>query len=281
MTITPRPARIAGAFLLLGAACQSRPTPSTQAATPGQIVRPSVVAGRFPDENDRRAALARGAVPGYAGEMIEGCNYVVLLTDTLHQAAVARRYADGRWQRCADGVVLVRQVKYDFAQLNDWYKGPFTAVWRVKGVTSSSIAIQRNRIEVGARPEAMERVRQLVASLPIPPDAIAVVPGMYFCVGTGGPSVIVRVRDEYGRPAAAGTTIVIQDGAYRDSVSGTRVLSNLIVGEGERRPGIYEVRLYKTGYQPVVLHDVKAPGDTVCHYAEPTDIRDVTLTPLR
>ena len=225
--------------------------------------------------------MARGPVPGYAGEMVEGCNYVVLLTDTLHQAAAARRYAAGRWQRCGGGSILVRQVKYDFAQLDDWYTGPFTAVWREKGATSSSIAIQRNRIEVGVRPDAMARVRQLIASLPIPPDAIAVVPGIYACAGTGGPSVIVRVRDERGRPAAAGTTIVIQDGAYRDSVDGSHVLSDLVVGAGGRRPGIYEVRLYKPGYRPVVLHDVRAPGDSLCHYAEPTDIRDVTLTPLR
>jgi hypothetical protein len=92
---------------------------------------------------------------------------------------------------------------------------------------------------------------------------------------------MVRVRDERGRPAAAGTTIVIQDGAYRDSVDGAHALSDLMVGAGERRPGTYEVRLYKPGYQPVVLHDVKAPGNSDCHYAEPTDIRDVTLTPLR
>ena len=127
----------------------------------------------------------------------------------------------------------------------------------------------------------MARVRQLVASLPIPPDGIAVVPGRYACVGTGGPSIAVRVRDDRGRPAAAGTSIAIQDGSYIDSVDGAHALSDLMVGAGERRPGTYEVRLYKPGYEPVVLHDVRAPGDTLCHYAVPTDIRDITLTPLR
>ena len=210
--------------------------------------------------------------------MIEGCNYVVLLTDTLHQAAVARKYFGGRATNCErPGQLLVRQVRYDFAQLYEWFAGPFTAVWREKGVTSWSIAIQHNRIEVGVRPEATARVQQLLDSLPIPKDAVQIVRGMYACVGTGGPSVVVRVRDERGRPAAFGTSIVIQDGTFRDSVDGSRPLTELAVGAGERRPGTYQVRLYRPGYKPVVLSNVKAPGVTVCRYAKPSDIRDVTL----
>ena len=236
----------------------------------------------FLDENARRAALARGPVPGYAGDMLEGCNYVVLLTDTLRQAAAARKYFGGRAPGCTAGKQpLVRQVRYDFAQLYDWYEGPFRVVWRVKGVTSSSIFIQHNRIEVGVRHEAVARVQQLLDSLPIPKDAVGIVPGIYACVGTGGPSVAVRVRDQRGRPAAFGTTIVIQDGRFKDSVDGSRAaFSDVAVGAGERRPGTYEVRLYKPGYKPIVLHDVKAPGDTICRYATPSDIREVTLEPL-
>ena len=218
-------------------------------------------------------------MPGYAGNMREGCNHVVLLTDTLRQASAARKYFGGRALGCAGSTQpIVRQVRYDFAQLYDWYVGPFKAVWRVRGVTSSSIFIQHNRIEVGVRPEAIARVQQLLDSLPIPKDAVGIVPGMYACAGTGGPSVVVRVHDERGRPAALGTTIVIQQGSFKDSIDGARAaFSDVAVGAGERRPGIYEVRLYKPGYKPVVLHDVKAPGDTICHYATPSDIRDVTL----
>jgi hypothetical protein len=73
--------------------------------------------------------------------------------------------------------------------------------------------IQHNRIEVGVRTDATARVQRLVDSLPIPRDAVALVPGTYACAGTGGPSVMVRVRDERARPAAFGTTIVIHDGA--------------------------------------------------------------------
>jgi hypothetical protein len=99
------------------------------------------------------------------------------------------------------------------------------------------------------------------------------------CRGTGGPSVLVEMRDPWGRPAAYGTSIAVQQGAFRDSVDGTRAASELYVGAGQRRPGSYQVRLRKPGYRPVVLHDVEAPpkGDPGCRYAEPTDIRRVTL----
>lgn len=105
---------------------------------------------------------------------------------------------------------------------------------------------------------------------------------MVACAGTGGPSVVVEVRDEQGRPAGIGTTIVIQEGEFRDSVPGTQAWDGLRVGAGERRPGTYEVRLYKPGYHPAVLRGVRAPptGDPRCSYAEPTDVRRVTLRPL-
>ena len=50
---------------------------------------------------------------------------------------------------------------------------------------------------------------------------------------------------EYGRPAAAGTTIVIQDGSYRDSDSGTRVFSDLAVDASEPRRDTRALRLYQ------------------------------------
>jgi hypothetical protein len=210
--------------------------------------------------------------------MLEGCSYIILLTDTARHAAAARRYFGTGPMRCSGTSPLVfRQVRYSFAQLYDWYVGPFGEVWREKGVTSSSIYIQHNRIEVGVLSEARDRVQRVIDRLPIPRDAIHVVPGMYACVGTGGPSVVVRVRDPRGRPAAFGTTIVIQDGAFKDSVDGAHPLTELAVGAGERRPGTYVVRLYKPGYKAITLHDVKAPGNNLCRYAEPSDIRDVTL----
>ena len=136
----------------------------------------------------------------------------------------------------------------------------------------------RNQLAVGVEDSASYRsVRRFVETLPIPQGAVRVAVVGKACTGTGGPSVMVEVRDSKGRPAAIGTTTVIQDGAFKDSVDGARSLSELHVRAGERRPGRYEVRLYKPGYRPVVLRDVMAPGDEHCRYAEPTDVRKITL----
>jgi hypothetical protein len=230
-----------------------------------------------PDEQD--AAIARGPVPGFAGRLLEGCRRIILLTDTARQTAAARAYFASRFGGgCAtDTGFTFRQVTYDFAQLYDWYTGPFRAVWASREVTSTDIDEQHNQIAVGVlNATGAARVQRILDTLPIPKGAVRVDPGVYACVGTGGPSVLVEVRDPYGRPAAFGTTIVIQDGTFIDSVSGING-DSLHVGAGNRRPGTYEVRLYKPGYERVVLHDVKAPGDTLCRYALPSDIRKVRL----
>ena len=240
------------------------------------------------DRNAMDADIARGPVPGYAGVIIQGgCTLVVLLTDTLTQKPAAEVYfrSEANHRRpsvrsnCGGPYRLgFRQVRYDFAQLYDWYVGPFREIWARPGVTMTDIDESRNQLAVGVVDSAAYRtVRRFVETLPIPQGALRVHVAGKMCTGTGGPSVMVEVRDPKGRPAAIGTTIVIQDGAFKDSVDGTRPRSELHVGAGERRPGRYQVRLYKPGYRPVVLHDVMAPGDEACQYAEPSDVRKVTL----
>jgi hypothetical protein len=242
----------------------------------------------FSDRNEMEADIARGPVPGYAGVMIEGgCTIVVLLTDTITQKAAAEAYLRLEMERrrpsasssCgASYRFRFRQVRYDFAQLYDWYVGPFRTLHRVPGLTMTDIDEARNELTAGVEDSAAyRRMVAAAAALPIPAGVVRVIVSGRICVGTGGPSVVVEVRDPQGRPAAIGTTIVIQDGAFRDSVDGAHALSELRVGAGERRPGRYEVRLHKPGYRPVILHDVMAPGDEHCRYAEPTDIRKVQL----
>jgi Bacterial Ig-like domain (group 2) len=241
----------------------------------------------FRDRNAMEADIARGPVPGYAGVIMEGpCALVVLLTDTLTQKAAAEAYfrreteirsASARRHCGADYGVRFRQVRYDFAQLYDWYVGPFRTIpWN--GVSMTDIDEGRNQLAIGVEDSAAYRsVRRIVETLPIPEGVVRVHVAGKMCTGTGGPSVLVEVRDAKGRPAAIGTTIVIQDGAFKDSVDGSHSVGELNVGAGQRRPGRYEVRLYKPGYRPVVLRDVMAPGDEECQYAEPSDVRKVTL----
>jgi hypothetical protein len=239
---------------------------------------------RYRDSDAIDADIARGPVPGYAGVIIQGgCTFVVSLTDTLTQKAAAEAYfrREAESQRpsghgnCGGPYRLgFRQVRYDFAQLYDWYVGPFRTIPR-DGVTTTDIDEARNQLELGVADSAAYRsVRRFVETLPIPTGVVRVEVVGKICFDIGGPSVIVEVRDPKGRPAAIGTTIVIQDGAFKDSVVG-RALDELRVGAGNRRPGRYEVRLYKPGYRPVVLRDVMAPGDE-CRHAQPT-VRRVSL----
>ena len=242
---------------------------------------------RVHDRNAMDADIARGPVPGYAGVIIEGGCTIVLLTDTLMQKAAAEAFfrSDANRHRLSvrsncGGLQRLgfRQVRYDFAQLYDWYVGPFREIWAQPGVTMTDIDESRNQLAVGVVDSAAyHSVRRFVETLPIPHGALRVHVAGKVCVGTGGPSVMVEVRDPKGRPAAIGTTIVIQDGAFKDSVDGAHPHSELHVGAGERRPGRYEVRLYKPGYRAVVLRDVIASGDEACQYAEPSDVRKVTL----
>ena len=242
----------------------------------------------FRDRNAIDADIARGPVPGYAGVMIEGgCTFVVFLTDTLKQKSAALAYFPLQLERqrpsahsnCGGPYRLAfRQVKYDFAQLYSWYVGPFRSVWRDHGLVSTDIDEARNQLAVGVEDSAAyRRMLDLVETLNLPKGVVRIDVTGRVCVGTGGPSVMVEVRDPNDRPGAIGTTIVIQDGAFKDSVDGSHAVSELHVGAGERRPGRYEVRLYKPGYKPVFLHNVMAPGDEQCHYAEPTDVRKIRL----
>lgn len=74
-----------------------------------------------------------------------------------------------------------------------------------------------------------------------------------------------------------GATLKIRDGAFRDSSTEGYSWDGLRLGAGGRRPGIYEAVVTKPGYKPVEIHGIQAPGDTICHYATPSDIRKVTL----
>jgi hypothetical protein len=273
---------------LTAAACASRPSPDLRSdsaihAPPLTPAPPVESREHFRSFDEQEAEIARGPVPGYAGRLAEGpCRLIVLLTDTLAQAAAAESYfttAPSGRPGCGGSLRFrFQQVRYDFAQLYDWYVGQIRPVFAEPGVSMTDIDERQNRITLGVVDSAAyRRILRIVDTLAVPAAAVHVHVSGRMCIGTGGPSVVVEVRDARGRPAAVGTTIVIQDGAFKDSVDGAHPVDELRVGAGERRPGRYEVRLYKPGYRTIVLRDVMAPGDELCRYAEPSDIRKVTL----
>lgn len=144
----------------------------------------ATVRQRYRDRNALDADIARGPVPGYAGVIIQGgCTFVVLLTDTLSQKAAAevyfRRQAESQrpsgHANCGGPYRLgFRQVRYDFAQLYDWYVGPFRIIPR-DGVTMTDIDEARNQLAIGVADSAAYRsVRRFVETLAIPTGVVRV-----------------------------------------------------------------------------------------------------------
>lgn len=74
------------------------------------------------------------------------------------------------------------------------------------------------------------------------------------CTAEAQFAVTVRVHDaSTGEPAAFGATLVLRDGQYADSVTGTypgpNTVSASLLGAAEERPGTYAVTVRKSGYQ--------------------------------
>jgi hypothetical protein len=67
------------------------------------------------------------------------------------------------------------QVRYDFAQLYDWYVGPFFAIHNERGLSLTYIDVVRNQLVVGVKDSvAYRRVLRLVETLPIPKGVVRV-----------------------------------------------------------------------------------------------------------
>src|SRR2546429_1392834 len=122
----------------------------------------------FRDDDDRWADLAREVPGGFAGMMLEG-GLVVFLVDTTQRdaalaALAARRGLEGRDPKR----VRVRKVRWNFAQLYDWYRYLNLHVWSDSGVVTSDIDEAENRITYGVMGESGRRrlERRLAALRP-------------------------------------------------------------------------------------------------------------------
>lgn len=74
------------------------------------------------------------------------------------------------------------------------------------------------------------------------------------CAGTAQFAIVVHVRDaSTGAPAALGATLVVRDGVYADSATGTysgpvEPFATLLEA-AQDRPGTYDVSVRKAAYQ--------------------------------
>jgi hypothetical protein len=163
----------------LTGACEGRATslPPQLAAT-----LPPVGSARTPD--DRWAELARRVPGGFAGVMYEASpsdgpprttgRPIVMLVDPSRAAeakAALGPHLPGFDVAGAD----VRAVRWDFAQLHDWYRHLNRGIWQEPGVTMSDIDEAENRIVYGAADEAVrDRILQRLTAMSLPCDLVRV-----------------------------------------------------------------------------------------------------------
>jgi hypothetical protein len=122
------------------------------------------------DLNARDAALARVVPGGWAGEWIGKDGLVIGLVDTSRRVeAVRALYALG--YRINGDLMKARAqaVRWDLAQLDDWYNVIVPRAYERRAVMNSGISRTHNRISLGVRDSTQRRALMLLlASLDVP-----------------------------------------------------------------------------------------------------------------
>ena len=123
--------------------------------------------------NDEWERIAQHVPGGWAGayfEPVAGSNRLVLnFVDTTHLSMSLdslAAYWSGQPLSFARDAVLIRVVRWDWVQLNDWYRYVTLVVGLPDGWTYSDIDEGKNRLEFGAATPAdrdvlLQRLRQL------------------------------------------------------------------------------------------------------------------------
>jgi len=125
--------------------------------------------------DDRWAAAARELPGGFAGEMLEGGLVVFLVDTTQRDAALAALAARGGLAGMDPKRVRVRKVRWNFAQLYDWYRYLGLHVWSASGLVTSDIDEAQNNITYGVKDESgRRRLERLLAELRPPPPCFLV-----------------------------------------------------------------------------------------------------------
>jgi len=178
------------ALALLGLAC-AHPSPGPRGTPLGRSCpadAPAVelpaaqrdsLGGPVPESratsDDRWAEAARELPGGFAGTMLEGDLVVFLVDTTQRDAALAALAARGGLGGADPKRVRVRKVRWNFAQLYDWYRYLGLHVWSDSGLVTSDIDEAQNSITYGVKDESgRPRLERLLAQLRPPPPCFLV-----------------------------------------------------------------------------------------------------------
>ena len=128
--------------------------------------------------DDHWADLAEQIPGGFAGVLYSNGKPVVMLTRPDQAAAAkAALAADPTFRGFDIAHAEVRQARWDFAQLEDWYRylTGFSSVWSTPGMVAGDKNEATNRLYFGIETEAgrQELTRKLLA-LNVPCDLIQI-----------------------------------------------------------------------------------------------------------
>jgi hypothetical protein len=125
--------------------------------------------------DDQWADLALRVPGGFAGVMYVDNKPVLMLTDPV-QAAAAKQALAPEFVAFDINGAEVRKVRWDFAQLVDWFNYLMAqSLWRTATMTSSDKDEAINRIRLGVLDEdARDRLLEALAGMDLPCDLIAV-----------------------------------------------------------------------------------------------------------
>lgn len=173
--------------IAISAACSEATTP-TQSLTriadctgPATSLDPAIAAS-LPQRtwaltpDDKWASLARTVPGGFAGVLYVDSKPVLMLTDPS-QAGAAKQALAAEFPSFDIRGAEVRKVRWDFAQLADWYnylgiRGP---VWQTPGTTSSDMNEAINRIHYGVVDSASRAALiSSLAGMNLPCDLIVI-----------------------------------------------------------------------------------------------------------
>ena len=139
--------------------------PADAPATVSEVAAPRQ--GGVATVDDAWAAIARRVPGGWGGFFYEnGWPTIYLVDPARRKEAISALKAEGI---PVTPSTAVKQGRWDFAQLYDWYRWVLPAVWAVEGVSFTDIQEGRNRLEFGAvDEETRTRLEAALAELDLP-----------------------------------------------------------------------------------------------------------------
>jgi hypothetical protein len=207
--LTSTQAAMLSAAAALGlAACSDAPTEATpDRPDPG----PPTASQPQPVGLDAELVRLAREVPGFGGMYYdeEGRFHVYLKRPEQGAGAIARirQTVSTRGLRAAgaaDDDAVVEQGAYDFVELTEWHERVSPALLTLRGVVYTDVDEARNRLRVGATPEAsVEAIGAQLAALEVPRAAVV--------IDSAAPISRAATLRELLRPVAGGLQIVFPD----------------------------------------------------------------------